>query len=189
MAFDLKKFQKEITDLQKEFISAYNSRAEASRVDKLRELKPGTPAPKTGKIYGDDHRDRFEEQAAELRARGFSAIDKAKAEIKRDMTAAPSSDAVNALAMLAYRTDVSQDEIDALIESYGGNYQTYSAIRDIAMKHKRFVPASTLEQDLSAINAKISIVNDMSLSGAEMNGSANPVRLAFMEWAEGLPRE
>lgn len=185
MAFDIRKLQKEIGELQKEFSVAFNKRAEASRVEKLQSLAPGEMVPASGKIYGEDHRKRFEEQAAEIRHKGFDLIDKARSEINRDISAAPSADAVNALSMLALRSDVSQEEIDALLDSYGSNYQTYKAIRDVAGKHKRHVPTHTLDQDMTALDGETRVVNSLSLTGAESGGAADPAMIAFRSWWNG----
>ncbi len=178
---DIKDLQKEIAELQKEALSAFDSISRQSRAAKISALAPGSAVPPEGKIYGDDYRNKFEERAAEIRERGYAAIDKAKAEINKAIATAPTQDAAAALSVLALRSNVSQTEIDALVGQYGDNFQSFQAIRDIAYKHNLSVPANDLEQSIAALASETSAVSRLSLAPIE-GGEVTPGSIAFREW-------
>lgn len=184
--FDIKKLQKDITALNKEFADAFHQTAERSRRKAMEGLRPGDPVPPTGKIYGEADRKKFEEKAADIRSRGYALIDKAKAELQRQTTEAPSQDAVNAVAMLSHRTNITRQEVENLVQVYGDNYQTYQAIRDIAGKHEVFISPSGLEKGLEAINGESRAVGSFTLANAESGRVVSDSAIAFRDWLNNI---
>lgn len=184
--FDIKKYQKEITALHKEFADRFRKTAEKSRLEAMEGLKPGDTVPKTGIIYGDANRRSFEEEAGKIRTRGYDVIERARAELQRQITEAPKQDAVNAVAMLAHRTNITRQEVENLVQVYGENYQTYQAIRDIAGKHEIFISPSGLEKGLDAINSEDRAVSNWTLKQAENGTAASDSAIAFRDWLNNI---
>lgn len=184
--FDLKKYQNEITELNKEFADRFHKAAESSRREAMEGLKPGDPVPATGRIYGEANRRFFEQEAGKIRSRGYDVIERAKAELQKQITEAPRQDAVNAVAMLAHRTNVTRPEVENLLEVYGDNYQTYQAIKDIAAKHEIYVDASGLEKNFSAIDSEARAVSNWTLTQAENGNAASDSAIAFRGWLNNI---
>lgn len=185
-SFDVKKLQKDITALNKEFADAFHETAERSRRKAMEGLRPGDPVPPTGKIYGEADRQKFEAKAADIRSRGYALINKAKADLERQIAEAPKPDAVNAVAMLSHRTHVTRQEVDTLLQVYGDNYQTYQAIRDIAGKNEIFIEPSNLEKGFSAIAGESSAVGSFTLKDAENGNVASDSKIAFRDWLTNI---
>lgn len=184
--FDIKKLQNEITALNKEFADTFHKSAEASRMEVMKSLEPGEATPQTGRIYGEDNRKLFEEKAAEIRSKGYSLIEQAKADLQKQITEAPSQDAVNAVSMLSHRTSVTRPEVDNLLQVYGDNYQAYQAIRDIAAQHEIFVESSNLEKSIAAINGESRAVQSFTLANAESGNVASDGAIAFRDWLNNI---
>jgi len=181
MAFDIKKLQKDITALNKEFAAEFHKMAEDSRNKVMLTLKPGQTAPAANKIYGEDNRELFSKKAADIRSRGYALIESAKADLQKQIAEAPTQDAVNAVAMLSHRSKVTEREIDNLLQEYGSNYQTYQAIRDIAARHDVLLPTPDIEKDYMAIDGELRTVQAFTLMGAENGTSADNSAIAFRE--------
>lgn len=56
--------------------------------------------------------------------------------LKKAMTDAPSTEALNSIMLLNMRKNVTEQDVTALIERYGNNPQCYYALRDIAQQHE-----------------------------------------------------
>lgn len=184
--FDIKKLQKDITALNREFADRFHKTAESSRREAMEGLKPGDPIPPTGRIYGEANRRSFENEAAKIRSRGYALIDKAKADLQRQIAEAPKQDAVNAVAMLSHRTNVTRQEVDNLLQVYGDNYQTYQAIRDIAGKNKIYVEPSAIEKGFSAIAGESRAVGSFTLADAESGRVVSGSAIAFRDWLNNI---
>lgn len=184
--FDIKKYQNEIIKLNQEFADRFHKAAEKSRLEAMEGLKPGDTVPKTGIIYGDANRRFFEQEAGKIRDRGYAVIERARADLQRQITEAPKQDAVNAVAMLAHRTSITRQEVENLLQVYGDNYQAYQAIKDISAKHEIYVDASSLEKSLSAIDSEARAVQSWTLTQAEHGNAASDSAIAFRGWLNNI---
>ncbi len=179
--YDKEKTQGKILELQRAFIDAFNRAADISRNEAIKNLRPGEKAPATGKVYGEDRRNTFAEQAAKLRADGQKIIDDARAEVLAEMSAAPSAEAVNSIGMMKLRDRVTGAEVSALINEYGSNYQTYQVIKDIAKKSEIRLEEHPLESALTDLDRMARTVSQMDLAGAERGKAADSAFIAFQE--------
>ena len=178
---NMKQTSADIHKLQMEFADAFHQAADASRVEAIQALKPGAPAPAAGKIYGDSNRAAFEGQAAGLRGHAYSILDAAKKELSAEMSAAPNTDAVNAVAMLRLRDHLTGEEIQSALDAYGNNYMCYQAIRDAARAHDIDVDPHPLEQAGARLASMANTVGTWTATGAESMGAADKVMIEFAQ--------
>lgn len=181
--YDRKKIRSEVMALQKEFAAAFHNAADMSRVEAMRTLKPGEPAPSNNKIYGDHNRNAFEAKAAALREKGHKIVNDARKEVGKAMSAAPSPEAINSVGMLKMRDKLTADEVTAIVDRYGDNYMTYQTIKDIAKKSGFYLDAHPLENAARDLEGADSTVSGWTLRGAETGVAANQ---AFIDFAEML---
>lgn len=94
--------------------------------------------------------------------------------IKKAISDAPSTEAVNTITLLNMRKNVTEEDITALMERYGKNPQCYYALRDIAQSHEvywqgnngivdQFEELKILEENVQKISAN-NIVSDGLMS-------------------------
>lgn len=125
--------------------------------------------------------ERFENEAKSAvyaeRDRAMNAINTALASREAELTQAPSAEAVNYLAAISGRDDLSNDEINAALDRYG---KTHAAQKAIISAGKRsglsFIDTRTdTEQDIAALRGLASIVerefNPLKISGKSEGGA------------------
>ena len=142
----MSKANAELKAIAKDYNDTFKFYSEADYNDKLLALKPGQPAPVKGKLSGV-RRERMEEKAAECRSKAADIINRELAAVNKKITAAPSTEAVNTISLLAMRDPktIGPEVINTLLDEYGDNVQSYETIKDIA-KQKGIV------KDLDGIN-------------------------------------
>lgn len=127
-----------------EWMQSFAAVSNASRNEVLKGLKPGEAAPAEGKIYGG-YVPKWEKITTELRDKILALIEEAKAETAKEMTAAPSEEALRAVQMATFGIDPEMikdhpersvrermsDKIDMLMTRYN-DYLSYSALKDFA---------------------------------------------------------
>ena len=185
---EVKKMRVDLLGIRKEYSGDFHRTVEATRASALLGLKPNAPAPPEGKIIGDAERQAFEERAAKYRSKGYDVIDSTRAAIRAQMGKAPSADAVNAVSMLSHRTDLTKEDVDALVDAYGSNYLTYEAIRDVAAQHEIFLDHHVYANDLKETYAAGNELANMDLKGAEEGTAASSSYMAFIEYAKDNPK-
>lgn len=165
-----KQLKKIIEDFNKQFQIV----SENSRNDYISTLKANETVPAKGKIYGDSYRASFKKDCEKINADAAKLIDDEIYSLSRRMSLAPSQDAVNAVQMLSMRTNISDTEIQKMLNRYGDNDMARSTIIDIAGSHGNhnydFERPGTEEriQDLEGL--KSSLKNAFTDKSAENRG-------------------
>ena len=111
---------------------SFSKHAADSRAEYIKQLPAGSPIPKANTIYGSEHLDAFREEAEEIRSQVFGAIAEEREKLSKEMAAAPSSEAVNAISLMKLRTDLTPDDVNNMLSVYGSNYSAHKAITSIA---------------------------------------------------------
>lgn len=168
----------------REFAEAYEKAVAESYQKQLRDLLPGQAAPSM-RIADAEDRAAFEAVAREYMSKAEKILLGARAEIGSGIAAAPSTDAVNFVAMMGTRTGtITREEIQAAIDKYGKNYQTYKAIADIARAHGIIIPENGPAADYEWISVQLETLHrEYSLANAEAGG-CSPARMAFVEFMD-----
>lgn len=125
----------ELKNVLTEYVRCYEIACENSRAAYIKGLAPGARLPKEGVIYGDDEKARFANSCTEYREKMCAFIDDEESKVKSALTAAPSTDAVNACTLLDLRASKDRAEYERLMEKYSNDPQTCDTIQAIAAKN------------------------------------------------------
>ena len=181
-----------LKDALYDFNKAYAELADASRQDALRNLQPGAPAPAEGKILDEKHREQFKGKANLYRTQAINIIDGELKKINDKLSAAPSSEAVNVVQMLAAKKSTTTEEVENLLQRYGKNALTHDAITSIAAdKGVHVFSDNTLHERVQQLEAlRTGLNRSMTLADAE-RGLATKAYAAFigMQIDEAFPEE
>lgn len=180
-------------DLKKilaEFQTDYDHTAAMSRQAYIGTLAPGSQLPAEGKIYLDNYRQTFKKSCQKYQDKVHSILDNMVGKLKADVTAAPSTDAVNTITLLNMRDRVGADEIADLMNAYGSNAQAYKALYSVAVRNgiHDYAEMTPTEATLKGIeDLGRSLDKTLTLDSAERGG-------AFLSWMgmtidEALPVE
>lgn len=133
-------YQRQIAnrDLKKiirDYQEGYKSACAASRDAYMKTLAPGEVVPQEGRIYQQKEKDAFESKCNGYKALANSTLDGLVSSLGETVTAAPSTDAVNAITLLSLQKNAGKKDIARLLDTYGKNVQAYKTIVSIA--HER----------------------------------------------------
>ena len=169
----------QIKGIISQFKDAYRTSCEASRNAYMKTLPSGAPIPKEGVIYGDDYKEEFRSMCCGYRARADEIIDGVIARLKKVMTEAPSSEAVNVVSLLKMRNNLSIEEVRDLLDRYGDNPQTWKAISSIANDHELYVGNHPIYEEMKDVEGlKRSI--DKTLTPLNSNYTNTNTRDGFL---------
>lgn len=98
-------------------------------------LKPGESAPKNNIFHTDEEKRLYIRQGEELRTRALGLIAGDVFQSRQIIAAAPNTEAVNYIAMLANRKNIEPIEFKSAMEKYGSNYTAAKRIIEIAEEH------------------------------------------------------
>lgn len=178
----------ELKKIVNEFYTLYEDVARTTRTAAMANLPAGAPAPEESVIYGEAGRNTFAKEAAKLLARAEQLINAKVAPIKARVTAAPSEEAVNAVTMLSLNKDISETDVDLLLEKYADNYQTVKALKSVAAekgleKYRSF----TKEPDIIELEAleklKASLAESLNIYSAEQHKGNHSMAKWVLEMA------
>lgn len=96
-------------------------------------------------------------------------FDRAQREVDKELAEAPSADAVASINALKLRGTVTEQDVMALLRTYGGNYQARAAIEDVAREkgiHVHDVKPNHEYRLLEAKRQANAFVNDYAYKGA-----------------------
>lgn len=159
------------TELKKifdEWMSAYTAFANESFDERARTVRPGEYVqPKSGRIEGEYYRGLFEKKCEDLRIQANALIMDSLNRIHSAVAEAPSAEAVNTVALLKLRDDVTSEEYSDILSRYGSNYQVYKTVASMAAAHNIKFPPSELEYQQAYIEALAKDIAGISLQGAE----------------------
>lgn len=185
----MSKANSELKAIAKDYNDTFKFYSEADYNDKLLALKPGQPAPVKGKLSGV-RRERMEEKAAECRSKAADILNRELAAVNKKITAAPSTEAVNTISLLAMRDPktIGPEVINTLLDEYGDNVQSYETIKDIA-KQKGIVtdldginhPLREQQANIEALNRSLCKAFDINYTeaGHDSEGFAGLLNLSI----------
>ena len=121
-----------------DFADSYRNH-KANEMRKAQErVKPGeklSAALGDGVFFDVAEKAAFTEEAAVFAQRARDAVAAMRTKVNAEKAAAPGADAAAVIAVMQGRSNVTREEIDAMIETYGSNYLVYNALRDVANKN------------------------------------------------------
>ena len=163
-----------LREITNDFMNEYAGYCVQSRNEYLKTLKPGTPTPSEGKIYGDAFLRSFNERADFYRSKVDALLGGKLDEIAKVKTTAPSSDVVNLLTMLSFRDNINENDIDEVMQAHGDNYQAYRALQDIAKKHnvRIYQDHPLVSQEEVLKSAKKALDSFMTYDGVSARGNS-----------------
>jgi len=171
----MSKANAELKAITREYNRMFRTLSEDEYNEKLLALKPGENAPVKGKLSGA-RRERMEQKAAECRSKAADILNRELAAVNKKITAAPSTEAVNTISLLAMRDPktIGPEVINTLLDEYGDNVQSYETIKDIA-KQKGIVtdldginhPLREQQANIEALNK--SLYKNLSLTHTEQS--------------------
>lgn len=180
--------------ITKDYADDFKRISERSREERLKTLEPGAKIPASGVLYGDRAKADFKVKADGYRTRANEIIDRELKVLNDKMTAAPSTEAVNTIQLLKMRKNLTEADINPLMERYGDNIQVYDTLRDIAAQHD--INSYRLEQNPLRAKAekltdlRTSINNNLRVERAE-RGYASDGFISFLNATidDALPEE
>lgn len=177
----MENLNKALKDVFARFVKEFEDASRRTRVEFMRTAPAGGIIPEEGKIYGKESREKFEVLCQELRQEVRGLIENEKSIVREEATEAPSVEAVNTITLLNMRKNVTQNDIEDLLERYGDNYQAYKAIASIAKENDirlfRKHPIEGKLDDLEQLERGLTRV--MDITGAE-SGHISPGFVAIM---------
>lgn len=175
--------------LYDEYYESYIIASDIAYNTKLRSLNPGEVAPKRGGLFYEDNRASFNDKASDLRNEAMKSIKSALDEIVRYKTVAPSTDAVNYLMLLKNKTQVTEEEINNALTTYGDNYAVSKALLDLAGEHKLYGIDYKMDVDKieTGLNNVLTNVERWSSIDAENGLSQGSVAFSKMLIEQDIP--
>lgn len=129
------RIKRELRELADEYRRSYEDLQQTSEAKYKTTLQAGAVFHPQKGFYYEEDRQAFQKKSASLRKKAHDIVDKATLEVMAQNTAAPSAEAVNMLAVLNARKDVSANEIDQLMTVYGHDCpMIYKALREKAQE-------------------------------------------------------
>jgi len=158
MYFNLDEVKNSLKENYRAFAKEYAHEVEASYNKKVKNTQPGEPAP--GRGLTDLEVKAFKLRASAYRKRADAIIENVKEQISADVTAAPSSEAVNYISMLSRREHVSPYEIEFARNSYGRNFACYAVLQETATKQGLYIEDHPTRAALDAVRSFEKCNND-----------------------------
>ena len=127
---------KRLKELLVTYSDAFTRACEESRKEALEKLVPGVPAPvpQKGIIHGAAYKERFGEECRKIRSEAIDILNAEADRIDKEKAVAPSEEAVRSISLFKMRGDksIKTEDVDRLLDTYGGNYQAFKTITSIA---------------------------------------------------------
>lgn len=164
----------QLKKLLKEFQDDYTKSTYASRMEYMSNLKAGATLPAEGRIYGDTWREAFSERAKGRAAEAEKLIAAAVAEARAAAARGPSTEAVNAVHLLALNPSANARDFALIMEKYGDNSQVNRTLVGLATDRKIHLPSSnpTMEKLEAMENLAFNVHNIFSLGSIEQHSGA-----------------
>ena len=166
--YEIENCNKKLKELMKGYQKSYQDIAERSRQEYMQKLEYGAQIPKSGVLYGEAARKEFSDKCQSYRSemRGITAT--ATRKLKEQLTDAPSTEAVNAISLMALRKDIPESEVLDMLDRYGNNPQAYQTIAGLAKDRGVHVDDHPVYRQLEEVEHLTNMLdNSLSLSNAE----------------------
>ena len=161
------------------FAAEYSAAAEASRVALMQSSRGGDLVPEPGHLYGNESKAAFDKVTQEYRQQADEILDEQVSALHAKMAEAPTQEAVRVVQMLQLRDELTSDEVDALLRTYGSNVQAYKAIASVASAHKIHVPPCPLDEEMKALqDLQTSLRTALTTPSAEAGHAGD----GFISW-------
>lgn len=182
---------KELKELLNTFKDSYRTTCYASRVQYMKTLPAGSQIPKEGVIYGDAEKQQFDLDCKGFRDKAYKILSDAHSELKKEATEAPSTEAVNSLALLNMRKDITETEIEDLINRYGDNPQVWKTIRSIAGENGIRVSDHPINEQIRNIEGLMHTLNSTLSVASASKGHAGDgfLSMVAMQIDDAFPVE
>ena len=182
---------KELKELLNTFKDSYRTTCYASRVQYMKTLPAGSQIPKEGVIYGDAEKQQFKLDCKGFRDKANKILSDAHSELKKEATEAPSTEAVNSVALLNMRKDITETEIEDLINRYGDNPQVWKTIRSIAGENGIRVSDHPINEQIRNIEGLMHTLNSTLSVASASKGHAGDgfLSMVAMQIDDAFPVE
>ena len=169
--YECKEINKKISEAYNHYAMRFKQIKQDHKENYIKSLAPGAMIPNDSVIRLDgEYREEAEKLCSDTQREVLEQLTRAKELIADEVTAAPTTDAVNIVSLLNLRADLNQEELDAMYTKYGDNVQIYKALGDIAHKHNLIVNyENRLEEQNERIDNLIRNAKSISVYGAESN--------------------
>ena len=188
-------YQRQIAnrDLKKiirDYQEGYNLACAASRDAYMKTLAPGATVPKAGRIYRQTEKDDFRSKCNGYKALANAALDGLLSSLGDTVTAAPSTDAVNAITLLSLQKNAGKKDIARLLDAYGKNVQAYKTIVSIAHErgideYPRMHPEEATLENIEKLRDTLN--SALTLENAEAGRAGGFMSMVAAEIDEALP--
>ena len=183
---DNARINKELKALANQYKENYETMRRISENRYKTSLKAGQVFHEHDGFYDDQTKADFAKKCDDLKAKAHDLIDDLTLKVIAENTAAPSTEAVNVVALINARQNVSVDEIDQLMTVYGHDCpMVYKALQEKAesLGYHDFKPHPTaqLAEDLGRISSVIDrtfTANNVSIAG-KLAGLETEVDITF----------
>lgn len=113
------RLNRQLKELGDKYRNAYDSLRQTSENRYKASLQPGQTFHTRQGFYYNEERQAFREACEDLKQEAHRLVDKLALDLMAENTKAPTAEAVNVVALLNTRSEVSADEIDELMTVYG----------------------------------------------------------------------
>ena len=173
--YECKEFNKKISAAYNHYVFRFKQIKEAHKNNYISNLAPGALIPSDNFILLDgEFKEEAEKLCKETKDKVTAELTRAKNLIADEITAPPSADAVNVITLLNLRTDLEQEELDAIYTKYGSNVQVFKTLEGIARKHNLIVKyTNDTEEQNGLIDGLIRDANTISVHEAEQGNQVS----------------
>ena len=140
MSFNIDNLNSSILDVVTDMENEYEATESVDFATRCANLKPGAPVPAKGGVKLTDNLHHIENYGYAASSRIFDLCDAERTNIKSEMSAAPSEEALRTMQAIGMRSSVSKAELDALADKYGNCYQVRRFVSDQMVKNDLGIP-------------------------------------------------
>ena len=133
--YEQKALNQKLKGLADEYRQEYNRLHKASYDHYLKGMKPGEVIPANKAFYDQVYEGTFYTVCTDLKEKASGLIAGALKDLKTKANAAPTPEALATVQMVAMRKNITERDINRLMEAYGDNPITYTTLKDIAAQH------------------------------------------------------
>lgn len=182
---------RDLKQILSEYKDEYRIICSTSREKYMQTLPVGSQIPKEGMIYGQEYKQVFDESCKGYQAKAYKILSDAHSELKKEATEAPSTEAVNSLALLNMRKDITETEIEDLINRYGDNPQVWKTIRSIAGENGIRVSDHPINEQIRNIEGLMHTLNSTLSVASASKGHAGDgfLSMVAMQIDDAFPVE
>ena len=175
-------YKEELKEMISSFRAEYEKLCSESRNAYMDTLPAGSKMPPAGVLYGDAFKNAFQEKCDAYRQQAAAIIHLERKTIEDEYAEAPSTEAMNAVAVISARTDLTEREVSAIMERYGGNRLAAAAISNAAKNSglRVFSSVPSLDALLSDLDRIEGDLRDKFSTSGMARGKGHDSLLAYL---------